>query len=255
MIGFFRRIRKKLADDNKPLKYARYAIGEIVLVVVGILIALQVNTWNEHRKNKGVETKYLKNLIIDLAYDTTYFEDQIILMKNAIKNQHVYISMSYEKQGTLDDVIKLFSFFDVNTQHLVIQNPTYADVISTGNLNIFSNENVKKSLMLYYKLYEEISENIKEYNLVSTEYMIEADRIAPNATKFYAPKLFNSEMYFEGEWEYINNPLSKEFLTLQLQISLYLERNQEHIEYYKTLKESARTLIQILQEELSEKSN
>jgi len=51
MINFFRRIRKKMADDNKPLKYARYAIGEIVLVVIGILIALQINTWNEDRKS------------------------------------------------------------------------------------------------------------------------------------------------------------------------------------------------------------
>ncbi len=47
MINFFRKIRKKLADDNKPLKYARYAIGEIVLVVIGILIALQINNWND----------------------------------------------------------------------------------------------------------------------------------------------------------------------------------------------------------------
>jgi len=43
MINFLRKIRKKLADDNKPLKYMRYAIGEIVLVVVGILIALSIN--------------------------------------------------------------------------------------------------------------------------------------------------------------------------------------------------------------------
>ena len=52
MINFFRKIRKKLADDNKPLKYARYAIGEIVLVVVGILIALSINNWNDERKTK-----------------------------------------------------------------------------------------------------------------------------------------------------------------------------------------------------------
>jgi len=45
MIPFFRRIRKKMADDNKPIKYMRYAIGEIVLVVIGILIALQINNW------------------------------------------------------------------------------------------------------------------------------------------------------------------------------------------------------------------
>ena len=50
MIPFFRKIRKKMADDNKPLKYMRYAIGEIVLVVIGILIALQINNWNEDRK-------------------------------------------------------------------------------------------------------------------------------------------------------------------------------------------------------------
>ena len=48
-----------MADDNKPIKYARYAIGEILLVVVGILIALQINTWNEERKNKKFEDEIL----------------------------------------------------------------------------------------------------------------------------------------------------------------------------------------------------
>jgi len=56
MINFFRKIRKQLADDNKPLKYFRYAIGEIVLVVIGILIALSINNWNEDRKLETVET-------------------------------------------------------------------------------------------------------------------------------------------------------------------------------------------------------
>ena len=55
MIGFFRKIRKKFADDNKPLKYARYAVGEIVLVMIGILLALQVNNWNEARKERKLE--------------------------------------------------------------------------------------------------------------------------------------------------------------------------------------------------------
>ena len=60
MINFFRRIRKQLADDNKPLKYARYAIGEIVLVVVGILIALQINNWNETVTSRNVELDMMK---------------------------------------------------------------------------------------------------------------------------------------------------------------------------------------------------
>ena len=49
MIPFFRKIRKQFADDNKPLKYMRYAIGEIILVVIGILIALSINNWNENQ--------------------------------------------------------------------------------------------------------------------------------------------------------------------------------------------------------------
>jgi len=66
MINFFRKIRKQLADDNKPLKYMRYAIGEIVLVVVGILIALSINNWNEERKDIILERYYLESLIEEL---------------------------------------------------------------------------------------------------------------------------------------------------------------------------------------------
>ena len=62
MINFFRKTRKKLADNNQFFKYSRYAIGEIALVVIGILIALQINNWNEARKNKIVEIEILKNL-------------------------------------------------------------------------------------------------------------------------------------------------------------------------------------------------
>ena len=66
MINFFRKTRKKMADDNRPLKYMRYAIGEIALVVIGILIALSINNWNEERKLRILEIKTLKELRSDL---------------------------------------------------------------------------------------------------------------------------------------------------------------------------------------------
>ncbi|MEO0573253.1 MAG: DUF6090 family protein [Bacteroidota bacterium] len=59
MIAILRKLRQKLLSENKFSKYLLYAIGEIVLVVIGILIALQINTWNEGKKTKEEELKYL----------------------------------------------------------------------------------------------------------------------------------------------------------------------------------------------------
>ena len=89
MINFFRKIRKKMADDNRPLKYARYAIGEIVLVVLGILIALQINNWNENRLNNLSVKSYLNNLIQDLN------DDQEKLDTMYERHTFKYFSMQY----------------------------------------------------------------------------------------------------------------------------------------------------------------
>jgi hypothetical protein len=81
MINFFRKTRKELANDNKPMKYMRYAIGEILLVVIGILIALQINNWNEGRKIKnrfdyGLKDFYNMLQVDVLSYST--LEDRLI---------------------------------------------------------------------------------------------------------------------------------------------------------------------------------
>ena len=62
MLRFFRRIRKRLLDDGDLFRYAAYAIGEILLVVVGILIALQINNLNEERKEATLASTYIENL-------------------------------------------------------------------------------------------------------------------------------------------------------------------------------------------------
>ncbi|MCB0541656.1 MAG: hypothetical protein KDE33_29385, partial [Bacteroidetes bacterium] len=62
MIKFFRKIRQNLLSEGKTVKYLKYALGEIILVVIGILIALQFNNWNENRKNDKIEENYLISL-------------------------------------------------------------------------------------------------------------------------------------------------------------------------------------------------
>ena len=91
MIGFFRKIRKQLADDNRFFKYSRYAIGEIVLVVLGILIAVQINTWNENRKGQELAIILLKELkmnlekdIEDMNYNISHHQRAIISAKTIL---------------------------------------------------------------------------------------------------------------------------------------------------------------------------
>jgi hypothetical protein len=69
MIKFFRKIRQNLLVENKTGKYLKYAFGEIVLVVIGILIALQINNWNERKNNITKTTNILKEIQLDLIND------------------------------------------------------------------------------------------------------------------------------------------------------------------------------------------
>ena len=69
MINFFRKIRQNLLSEGKTGKYLKYAIGEIILVVIGILIALSINNWNTERINNNRVKQYVKSLVQDLEND------------------------------------------------------------------------------------------------------------------------------------------------------------------------------------------
>ncbi|NNL79184.1 MAG: hypothetical protein HKO67_01725, partial [Flavobacteriaceae bacterium] len=69
-------------EAGKTSKYLKYAIGEIVLVVIGILIALQINNWNEDRKNQKLIAAYKRSLIENLEQDSTVIADNIIRIKS-----------------------------------------------------------------------------------------------------------------------------------------------------------------------------
>ena len=77
MIKFFRKIRQKTLTENKFSKYLLYAIGEIILVVIGILIALQINNLNEAKKTRTKEISYLKNIKTDLVITNLEIEQYI----------------------------------------------------------------------------------------------------------------------------------------------------------------------------------
>ena len=87
MTPFFRRIRHKLANANKFLMYSRYAVGEIVLVVIGILIALQINECNEISKNDHIEKTFFTDVLDDFEKDRTEMENINGFYDNRIKRK------------------------------------------------------------------------------------------------------------------------------------------------------------------------
>ena len=106
MLPFFRKIRWRHAADNQFFKYSRYAIGEIVLVVIGILIALQINNWNEQRKLKGREIELLLQMRSNLLDDLNQ-EYPIYVHKMSIKaSEKVLISL--EKCSNTTDSLDYF---------------------------------------------------------------------------------------------------------------------------------------------------
>lgn len=148
MIKFFRHIRKSLLMENKTSKYFKYAIGEIVLVMIGILLALQVNNWNENRKLEQVELTVLKELRNDLQFsieelDTInrynqYYLDDYKLIK-------IYIDEDRPYNITLDSA---FNSLDIWEDPYL---PTMAyESLKNKGIDLIKNDSLKRHIVKVY---------------------------------------------------------------------------------------------------------
>ncbi len=163
MIPFFRKIRKKMADDNRPLKYARYAIGEIVLVVVGILIALQINTWNEERKTRKLEKELLTDLVEELKLDLENIKGSRWLSEASAKASFKVADALSNKMPFSDSLATQFSsitipfFFSYN--HATFEN------LKSEGFSIISDKYIRRTIQdLYTNKYEHHMEYMRFLN-------------------------------------------------------------------------------------------
>lgn len=150
MIKLFRKIRHNLVSEGKTKRYLKYALGEIVLVVIGILIALSINNWNEHRKNILEETVILNNLIEDLKADIKGYNESIAWLES--RKAHVNSLLMFLKNPNLP-------INDAELIHWLITSgyildytpvfPTYAEITGAGKLTLIESEKIKKDLSHY----------------------------------------------------------------------------------------------------------
>jgi Family of unknown function (DUF6090) len=144
MIKFFRKIRKNMIKENRTSKYLLYAIGEIVLVVIGILIALQVNNWNEQRKQNIQEYYTLKQLRIEFQADSLKLDALIKLTDRKIISVKYMLRIISERKS---DSLKLpMVFFSGKFIPFYDYSPTFNELVSSGNLNMISNDSIKNAI-------------------------------------------------------------------------------------------------------------
>ena len=157
MIKFFQKNRQNSIKENKTINYFKYAIGEIVLVVIGILIALGINNWNERRNNKEEETTSIKRILSDLKTEKFMLESS---KKQFKKNRKFLIDIVYnEKSDGLDSIGFYFSpFIHIKS------NSEYISLKSSGKLNLISNEKLRYNLVNFYEVYYNVYEENSEYS-------------------------------------------------------------------------------------------
>lgn len=227
MIKFFRRFRQQLLLENKFSKYLLYAIGEIILVVIGILIALQINNWNNNRIDNISETNYIKNIERDLNNQIKAIDTQI----NFEAEVADYCKIAL-KPYTETNKLKIDSTFAValgtiaSRRTFLNPNPAYIELISSGNIELLKNEKFKDQLINYYEELERIEKVIDGNNSLYTDQefiptihklgVIDASKEWENISKSYKRK-FSSP-----------NPLTKENMERLLDISSKLLKNEEN---------------------------
>ena len=173
MINFLRKFRQQLLQENRIGRYLTYAIGEIILVMIGILLALQVNNWNEQRKKENTVAAYKKSLTEDLA-------KEILKTKSLIADSEAELIQLKElgdrismNSLSFDSIVSIYRFeFDqVINASSEINFKILDGLIATGNINLLE-EDLYNSLMalndLQEKTIQEIKLNIDFFMIYST---------------------------------------------------------------------------------------
>jgi hypothetical protein len=254
MIKFFRNIRKKLIDQSKARNYALYAIGEILLVVIGILIALQINNWNETVKEKKLEAQYYCRILEDLTQDQETMLQQIQGSEPRIKATNQALRLLQEgrpKKGEIGLAIGLsirgiYSDFQPS-------NAAFEDLKSGANLNIISDKSIIKALNNYFNRVTVIKSiiNVNAQNAVNVyfandqnflngklETQIDTDRLKGTLER---------DVY-DGLRADRNGVISEEMRTrLYNETFSYLSANARQIELQKSILDEINKVISLVE--------
>jgi hypothetical protein len=218
MIKFFRKIRQQLLLENKTGKYFKYAIGEIVLVVIGILIAVGINNKVDDYRNIATERFHLKSLLIELEQIEKQIQKEDNILKERVMSHCTYIleQIHLQKRMAPSDSLNKAMFNIISLPNSEIVFKTFDNLVNTNELALIRSNGIKSSLsdvaraILFQT--EAMDWQAEQWNSINQPYInkhLEFLDISPKSVKeeHNAP---NSA--FENDWNLIIK--DKEFRNL-----------------------------------------
>ena len=252
-----------MADDNRPLKYMRYAVGEIVLVVIGILIALSINNWNEQRLDRIQEIIILKNIKKDLSQDTLDMNFNIEQHKKILNNEKKLLDfMMSNHLEPIDNI----NYSDALGFALLIElhESTYNN-IQNNDLGILTNNSLNRKIARFYDFYAEALLKVenselkfnfyaskkqffkKHFKLDKKSYVL--DSIINTTEDYYNPGTSKREIEIL-DFERLKND---EPFKIELNESIFIRKFK--IDFYINNKKNIAELITAINEELKSFEN
>jgi hypothetical protein len=147
MIHFFRKIRQQLLAPSSFNRYLLYAIGEILLVVIGILIALQIDNWNEERKDRRAEKGIIENLRQEFQANQAELDSILVVVaKNRDANLRLMEFFGHPPEALENVNLDSIVFYSVEYQRFIPSQNALSDLLQSGGLQLITNQNLKDAL-------------------------------------------------------------------------------------------------------------
>lgn len=212
MIKFFRKIRQRLLHEKRFSSYLTYAIGEVLLVVIGILLALQFNNWNQERANKEKERWYLINIVEDIEYQKGALKDlkenynlSIQLGKQILKEYHEKGSFALvdSLNHRLSTLMMADNFPNINN--------TYQELVNSGQQNLIKDKDLSIDIIDYFLFCED-----NEIDFTNDYDNIFFQEIYPVFSGLQQTSM--AELEFKGDEDYLNVEYEKINTYIQLKL-------------------------------------
>ncbi|WP_282134331.1 DUF6090 family protein [Seonamhaeicola maritimus] len=255
MIKFFRNIRQKLLAEGNTGKYFKYAIGEIVLVVIGILIALQINNWNEERKDRKTEIHYLHRLQEDFIKNQEHLNYQISFSQFQLYNVKLLLKSMDDPLQNDEHILWPYALEHAYfLAQLTFADNTWSELKSTGNLELISNNEISQNIANCYSSISSLQQLNDEWSLTHLRYKDKInDLLSPKLRNRIMDKLRPTQILkpIDSVAELENYILKfKKMNGVSGDLGDILASKKVVIMNYNKLKSSIENIIQIIKDEL-----